>query len=226
LDISKAMKLTDHQINFYRRSGYLKIQNGFSKATVLQLKNDLLAKFRNPAQQKDLTWRELSREVDYEKYGRKIERVLFKLPDETQKDFYIRKENPVVCVLPLTEDQEVILFEQFRPGPKQVFRELPGGYVEPNEDPLIAAKRELLEETGYSGEMQFVTTCSDDAYSTMVRHCYVATNCKKVMNLQANPEEQGNLVFLLLPEFRKLLRSGKMTDVEVGYLGLDYLNLL
>lgn len=49
---------------------------------------------------------------------------------------------------------------------------MPGGNIDPGEDPAVAAARELLEETSYQGDMEFVGTCLDDAYSTMERYLF------------------------------------------------------
>ncbi len=171
-------------------------------------------------------WHELKREQIFSKYSCKIEKVDYKLPNGTVSDFYIKGEGVVVSSLALTPDNQVVLVKQFRPGPQKVLLEIPGGGIEPGEDHLTAAKRELLEESGYQGEFEFIGTCLDDAYSTMIRCCYVATNCKKVAEPIETPTEKTEPVLLNLQEFRKLLRSGEMTDVEVGYLGLDYLGLL
>lgn len=171
-------------------------------------------------------WEELSREMAFQKYSRKIEKVMFKLPDGKESDFYIKREGPAAGVLAITKDQKVILVKQFRPGPEEILSELPGGFVDPNEQPEATMERELMEETGYKGKVKLVTTCFDDAYSTMNRYCFVATDCEKVSEPQTGEHEFIELELVSLEDFRKLLRSGKMTDVEVGYLGLDFLNLL
>lgn len=171
-------------------------------------------------------WKELSREEAYKKYSRKIDKVDFELPDGSTADFYIKAEGPAACVVALTDDQQVILVRQFRPGPRAILDELPGGFVEPNENPEAAARREFREETGYDGAFEFVGTCLDDAYSTLERYCYVATGCKKVGEPQHTPTEQPEIVLVSLEDFRKHLRGGRMTDVEVGYMGLDFLGLL
>jgi ADP-ribose pyrophosphatase len=65
--------------------------------------------------------------------------------------------------------------KQYRPGPDEILLELPGGCISEEELPEIAARRELLEETGYSGDFQFVGTSFDCAYSTMIRYNFAAT---------------------------------------------------
>ena len=171
-------------------------------------------------------WQEISKELVFQKFSRKIEKVIFKMPNNKESDFYIKKEGPAVCTLALTKEKKVILVKQFRPGPQEILLELPGGYIDKNEEPKVAAARELKEETGYEGKIQFVTRCYDDAYSSMDRYCFVAADCKKAGKAKLEEDEFAELVLLNLDEFRDLLRSGKMTDVEVGYLGLDYLKLL
>jgi ADP-ribose pyrophosphatase len=171
-------------------------------------------------------WKELKRELAYKKYSRKIEEVIFELPDGSTSDFYIKAEGPASSILGITDDNEVVLVKQFRAGPCEILDELPGGYVDAGEDPTDAARREFLEETGYEGSVEFIGTCLDDAYSTMVRHCFVAKNCKKVAEPQNTATEQTEVVLLSVDEFRNRLRAGRMTDVEVGYMGLDYLKLL
>ena len=171
-------------------------------------------------------WKELSRTQVFKKYSRLIEKVIFKLPDETTADFYVKREGPAAAIVALTKNNEVILVRQFRVGPQKILNELPGGYVDDGESGIEAMNRELFEETGYMGKIEFVGTCLDDAYSTMVRYCFVAKNCVKIQDpiqVQTEPLEV-NLV--TLENFRMLLRSGQMTDIEVGYLCLDYLNLL
>ena len=63
-----------------------------------------------------------------------------------------------VCVIPITEDGQVLMERQFRYPHGRVFYEIPAGQLDsPDEDPLSAAKRELREETGaVAGKMTFL----------------------------------------------------------------------
>ena len=63
----------------------------------------------------------------------------------------IRKHGGV-CILPLTEDGEVIFVNQFRYPYAEVIKEIPAGKMEKGEDPLECGLRELSEETGYSAD--------------------------------------------------------------------------
>ena len=103
---------------------------------------------------------------------------------------------------------------------------MPCGAIEKNETPLKAATRELLEETGYVGKLKEIGTCLEDSYSTKIRHNFIAINCKKISDPKPDKNEFIEPTLLSLKEFRKLLRQGRLTVVETGYIGLDELNLL
>ncbi len=75
-----------------------------------------------------------------------------RLPDGAIKDPYYVLERPDAAIIfPLTRDGEVILVRQYRPAIERVELGLPAGLVESGEEPEKAARRELLEETGYAG---------------------------------------------------------------------------
>lgn len=172
-------------------------------------------------------WKELSREISFLKYGRGIERRSFLLSNGNETDFCLYFGHDSVACLALTKENQVILARQFRPGPLEVLNEMPGGGMKENETEKEAIERELFEETGYRGKVEYVGFVFPNAYATYKKHVFCITDCEKVSD--PIPEENGEMtevVLLSIDEFRELIRSGQMTDVELGYRGLDFLHFL
>lgn len=89
---------------------------------------------------------------------------------ETHGWEYVSRENAtgVVVLVAVSDDEELLLVEQFRPAVGQPVIELPAGLAgdldDPDEGLLQAAQRELLEETGYqAGEMELLMSCPSSA---------------------------------------------------------------
>ena len=172
-------------------------------------------------------WEEISREEIFKKFGRGVEKRVYRLPNGREGEFYLRTGHSSVACLALTRDKQVILVRQFRPGPAKILLELPGGGMDAGETKEQAVTRELLEETGYQGSARFVTEILPDAYSTYTKNFFVVTDCEKIGEPQ--PEDNGEeveVVLLDLEQFRVHIRTGRMTDIEGAYLCLDYLELL
>lgn len=174
---------------------------------------------------KNLAWKKI-KEESYKAGWRKMLRKTFVLLSGQESVYDIKDEGRTICGLVLTPENKVILVKVFRPGPEKVLMELPGGYINEDENPLDAAKRELLEETGYLGDFELVGESIDDAYSNCVRYCFIAKNCQKIQEPKWEEDEECEIVEMDLKDFRNHLRSGQLTDVEIGYLALDHLNLL
>ncbi|WP_328871809.1 NUDIX hydrolase [Streptomyces sp. NBC_00287] len=171
-------------------------------------------------------WEELSRRTVYSAFGRSVVEVRYRLPSGEESTFSLRDDRPNVAVLAVTTAGELLVTRQFRPGPGRFVFELPGGYVDVGETPLIAAERELLEETGYSGDLEVVGHCFADSYSSSVKFCAVARDCTPVR--PPNPESTEFIEVLNVSpqQLRLLLRAGDVTDVDLAYMGLDALGLL
>lgn len=172
-----------------------------------------------------MEWKKI-KEKPFSAGFRKLLKKTFQLPDGKIHDFDIKHEGPAVCILALTENNNVILVKQYRPGMEKILHEMPGGAIDGDEEPIDAIKRELLEETGHIGDIELVGTSHDCAYSTMFRYNFVATNCRKVEDQNLDDTEFAEVIEMSLDDFRSHLQSGELTDVESGYLGLDYLKLL
>ena len=57
------------------------------------------------------------------------------------------------AIVAVTEDNKIVMERQFRYALQQTLLEVPAGKLDPNEEPIVCAKRELAEETGYRAGM-------------------------------------------------------------------------
>lgn len=127
---------------------------------------------------------------------------------------YIKHPGAVV-ILPLFSDGTVLLERQFRYPLNKVFIEFPAGKIDPDENPLDCAKRELQEETGYTASSwQFVCTIHNAiAYSDEHLDIFLARD------LHQGPSNLDEGEFLetyrtTLAELMEAVHSGQVTDVK------------
>ncbi|HAE52886.1 MAG: NUDIX hydrolase [Ruminococcus sp.] len=118
-----------------------------------------------------------------------------------------------VCVIPVTENNEIFLVKQFRYPFRTVTREVPAGKLEKGENHAECGKRELLEETGctcteyiYLGEMY-----PTPAYNSEITHMYLARGLSfEKQNL--DPDEFLDVEKIPLSDAVKLVMDGKIKD--------------
>ena len=79
----------------------------------------------------------------------RVERRKYQTPDGREHVRDTIQHPGAVAILPLLPDDRLCLIRNFRPAVGQTLIELPAGTLEPGEDPLSTAHRELAEETGY-----------------------------------------------------------------------------
>lgn len=128
-----------------------------------------------------------------------------------------KSKGDAICILPVTDDFNVILVVQPRPLTKDsVTIELPAGYVDLNESPEVAALRELREETGYASfDIKEVSThYQDQGCSKAIIHSFIAMNCKQV-DIQALDESEYIRYFICTyNEAIELMEQGYIMDAN------------
>lgn len=145
----------------------------------------------------------------------KVQSDTVRLPDgKLSTREYIRHPGAVV-ILPLFEDNSVLLERQFRYPLNLVFIEFPAGKIDPNEDSLATAKRELQEETGYTAtDWKFVCTIHNAiAYSDEYLDIFVARGLQSG-NSKLDEGEFLETFRASLSDVLSWVREGKITDVK------------
>ncbi len=121
--------------------------------------------------------------------------------DGTKRTFEKVKRPDTVVVFPVLPDGKIILTEQEQPGKSEPFIGATGGRVDEGEDILTAAKRELLEESGYEAE-EYVLWDSQHPVGKVdwVVYTFVAKGLKKVAEMDLDGGEKIKLLPMTLDE--------------------------
>lgn len=127
-------------------------------------------------------------------------------------EYYVLEYPNWVNVVALTEENQVVLIRQYRHGAGKSFLEIPAGVVEKGEDPAEAARRELLEETGYAfSSVEFLCELyPNPATSNNVTTSYLARGGKKVQEQELDAQEDIEVQLYSIEEVRTLLQQNKI----------------
>lgn len=127
------------------------------------------------------------------------------------------KDGSAAIILPVTEEGNVLLVVQPRVFcASTIGVEFPAGYIEENEDPIISAKRELEEETGYTCEemIPLAKYYQDDGCSAAFNHCFLALNCKKTTNQHLDKDEYIKYFHCTYEEALELMDMGYINSAN------------
>lgn len=153
-----------------------------------------------------------------------VDRLHVRLPDGRTATRDVVRHPGAVAVVALTEDGRICLVRQYRTALSRVTVEIPAGKLDPGEDPLECASRELLEETGMSAEkIAFLTTiATSDGFCDELIHLYMATGLEFS---RSNPDadEFINVDLVPLGELVDAVLDGRIEDAKtvVGALLCD-----
>lgn len=131
----------------------------------------------------------------------------------TERDFYVVHSTDWVNVLALTTDLRLVLVRQFRFGIDEFSLEIPGGVMEPGEEPVAAGLRELIEETGYEGECARVlgTVHPNPAIMSNRCHLVLVEQCKKKRATKWDRDEEIEISLAPVDQVYEWARTGVIT---------------
>ena len=152
------------------------------------------------------------------------------LPDGKVIEGFVLEYGDWATILALTKDQEVVLVRQYRHGAQKVLLELPGGAMETeDENPMQAARRELLEETGYTGDTFIQVGCvsPNPANQTNLIYSFLVLNAEIVAIQNLDETEEIEVVLKPLNEVITMAKNGELfqsMQVSAMFFTLAYLD--
>jgi ADP-ribose pyrophosphatase len=178
------------------------------------------------------TWETLSSEELYETPYFTLRSDRLRLPDGAVKDpYYILERPDAAIVFPVTDEGEVLLVRQYRPPLDLMELGLPAGLIESGEEPEVAARRELSEETGYSGGKweALGALASSPSLKNNWAYLFLAQGIGRAGDQDLDEYERLDVVRVPLEEVPGLVYKGEIVSssgVAAAMLALDRLGAL
>ncbi|RFU69184.1 NUDIX hydrolase [Bacillus sp. V59.32b] len=149
------------------------------------------------------------------------------LPDGNRSKREIIKHPGAVAIIAITQENKIVMVEQYRKAMERSLVEIPAGKLEIGEEPLHTASRELEEETGYECERMehVISFYTSPGFADELVHIYFAHNLQKKENAAPGDEDEFVEVYeLTLEEAEQYMKEGKIRDAKTAY-AVQYLQL-
>jgi 8-oxo-dGTP pyrophosphatase MutT (NUDIX family) len=143
---------------------------------------------------------------------------------------FVVEFGPWVTIVAMTKEQQVVMVRQYRHGAQKVLLELPGGAMDAADgSPLQAARRELLEETGYSSDTFIQIGCvyPNPANQTNLIYSFLALDAGKVADQNLDETEEIELELKPLEAVIAMAKNGDLLQsmqVSAVFFALAYLD--
>lgn len=128
-----------------------------------------------------------------------------------------KRNGDAVVIIPITDDNKYVMIVEARPNTKNaVAIEFPAGMVDEDENPVLAAKRELLEETGYDvlDIEKIEWHYQDQGCGKAIIRTYLATGCKRVRKQDLDSEEKIEVIEMTYEEILELIKKNELNDAN------------
>lgn len=165
----------------------------------------------------NLAWKEIYTEHIIQNEWIDFRQSIYQFPDGSVfQPFYSYSRKDYVVIVASDEEGRYLCVRQFRQGIKEVTTEFPAGGIERTDgkeygDALIAAKRELLEETGYESEewKYLLTVPSNATLADNYAHIFTAKNCHKSGEQHLDETEFLNVKKYSFGEMEEMIQKGR-----------------
>lgn len=172
----------------------------------------------------DLIWKKLSSHYIHKGPWATLRTDKCEMPNgHIVQDYYVLEYSNWVNAVAITEDNKILMVHQYRHAAEIVSLEIPGGVIDPGEEPQQAMRRELLEETGYQFDYFELLSVVYANPSTANNHtyCYLARGGKKVQEQHLDEQEELIVETFTIPEVKQLLMDNKIAQ-SLHCTGLFY----
>lgn len=126
-------------------------------------------------------------------------------------------EHPgAAVIIPILNNGDIVLVNQYRPSLNKWLLEIPAGTMEKGEDPMLCAKRELKEETGYEAlhwqNLGQITPLA--GFCDEIQHLFLAKNLSEPSATNLDDDELMSVITLSLSEIEQKIINNDITDAK------------
>lgn len=158
-------------------------------------------------------WKIVSSEYKLRSPWVNVRRDVCRLPTGViNPEYYIFELPTWVNIIAITREGKFVMVEQYRHGLRDVYTEIVGGAMEEGETCLEAAKRELLEESGYGNGTwrEFMTISQNPGNSDNLTHVFLATDVERISDQHLDATEDIKVRLLTEQEVYRILADDEM----------------
>jgi ADP-ribose pyrophosphatase len=149
------------------------------------------------------------------------------LPNGKTSKREIIKHPGAVAVIAVTADNKIVMVRQYRKAMERTLVEIPAGKLEKGEEPVVTAKRELQEETGYTCEElePLISFYTSPGFADELVHLFIAKGLRKDSEEHHLDEDEFvDLLEVSLEEAMDLIEKKEIYDAKTAY-AVQYLQL-
>ena len=157
----------------------------------------------------------LSRKKMYSAYCFDVFKDQVRWPNGLKLDRDLIVHGGISVMIPVLDQDHIILIRQYRYGAKDYLWEIPAGTIHKREKPLACAKREIQEEIGYQAKTwkNILNFYASPGFNTEIIHSFVASDLKKTKTALEADEILEAKTFSL-KQAARLIRTKKIRDAK------------
>lgn len=160
---------------------------------------------------KDMSYKIVSSEYLIKRPWLTARRDKVQLPDgRINPEYYVLEYPTWINVIAITKEGQMVLVRQYRHGLQRTNFEIVAGCMEEGEQPIDAAKRELMEETGFGGGewQEIMQLCANPSTTNNMTHSFLAKGVERISTQHLDATEDIEVYLFPQEEVRQMLERG------------------